>query len=147
MVSVWASAVRAGSRTSSRSIRLQAQVLASGSPGGADPRHATMTSQLHLIEDRSQVGSVRRAASQLAASLGFSAAESGKVALASTEIATNIIKHAGTGRLVLRALEHNGVAGIEMLGLDRGPGIENLTASLRDGESTAGSSGHGLGAL
>jgi hypothetical protein len=34
-----------------------------------------------------------------------------------------------------------------MLGLDRGPGIENVTASLRDGESTAGSSGHGLGAL
>jgi anti-sigma regulatory factor (Ser/Thr protein kinase) len=107
----------------------------------------TLSSQLHLIEDRSQVGSVRRAATQLAGALNFPEVESGKVALAATEIATNILKHAGYGRIVLRALDRSGVAGIELLGLDRGPGIANLTASRRDGESTAGSPGQGLGAL
>jgi anti-sigma regulatory factor (Ser/Thr protein kinase) len=106
-----------------------------------------MNSQLHLLEDRSQVGSTRRAAAELATFLGFSADDCGKVALAATEISTNILKHAGTGRLVLRALERDGVAGIEMLGLDRGPGIADLGSSLRDGQSTAGSSGEGLGAL
>ena len=82
---------------------------------GADLTRA-MSSQLYLIEDRSQVGGARRAGSELAESLGFPANEMGKVALAVTEIATNILKHAGTGRLVLRALERDGVAGIEMLG-------------------------------
>ena len=106
-----------------------------------------MSSQVYLIEDRSQVGGARRAATQLAESLGFPANEIGKVALAATEIATNIFKHAGTGRLVLRALERDGVAGIELLGLDRGPGIPHLASSLRDGQSSAGSAGQGLGAL
>jgi hypothetical protein len=36
---------------------------------------------------------------------------------------------------------------MEILALDRGPGIANLSASLRDGYSTAGSLGAGLGAL
>ena len=106
-----------------------------------------MSSQLHLIEDRSQVGSARRAALLLAGYLGFSPTESGKIALAATEVATNILKHAGTGRLALRALERDGVAGIELLGLDRGPGIADLAASLRDGQSSTGTPGQGLGAL
>jgi anti-sigma regulatory factor (Ser/Thr protein kinase) len=106
-----------------------------------------VNSQLHLIEDRSQVGSARRAASELANTLGFSSVDSGKVALAATEIGTNILKHAGHGRMLLRALERQGIGGVEILGLDRGPGIANLTTSLQDGQSTAGTAGQGLGAL
>jgi anti-sigma regulatory factor (Ser/Thr protein kinase) len=106
-----------------------------------------VSSQLHLLEERSQVGSTRRAASELAISLGFSSVDSGKIALAITEIGTNILKHAGTGRMVLRALEQNGIPGLEILGLDSGPGMANVAASLQDGRSTAGSAGHGLGAL
>jgi len=64
-----------------------------------------------------------------------------------TEAATNIVKHAGTGKILVRALERSGVCGLEMLALDKGPGIRNLQSSLRDGVSTAGSPGTGLGAM
>ena len=36
---------------------------------------------------------------------------------------------------------------MEVLALDRGPGIGNLDQCLRDGFSTAGSSGQGMGAV
>jgi anti-sigma regulatory factor (Ser/Thr protein kinase) len=99
------------------------------------------------IDDRTQVGEARRAAVAMAAALGLGETLAGKVALAVTEAATNIVKHAGTGKLVLRPLARAAAAGLEILALDRGPGIANVTASMRDGYSTAGSMGAGLGAL
>jgi anti-sigma regulatory factor (Ser/Thr protein kinase) len=99
------------------------------------------------IEDRSQVGEARRAAVQMAGSLAFEATQAGKVALAVTEAATNIVKHAGNGKILLAPLARGAGVGMEVLALDRGPGIANLRASLRDGYSTAGSMGAGLGAL
>ena len=99
------------------------------------------------VDDRSQVAEGRRAAADLTRALGFDAAASGNVAIAVTEAATNIIKHAGRGKLVLRSLERSGIGGLEVLALDRGPGIANLANSLRDGHSTSGSLGTGLGAL
>src|SRR5262249_55627825 len=70
----------------------------------------------------------------------------GNVALAVTETATNLVKHAGGGALLLRALQRDGIGGLELLALDRGPGM-NVATSLRDGHSTSGSMGTGLGAL
>ena len=107
-----------------------------------------MLPQVHFqISERSEVGAARRAAVELTESRGFDATQAGKVGLCVTEAATNIVKHAGRGRIVLRALERGGVAGLEVLAVDRGPGIANLTVSLRDGASTAGSPGTGLGAM
>lgn len=103
--------------------------------------------QLIPIQDRSQVGNARRVASQLAASLQFDETRVGQVALVVTEAATNIIKHAGHGCVLLRATNVRATPTIEVLALDRGRGIKNISASLRDGHSTAGSLGSGLGAL
>lgn len=102
---------------------------------------------LFLIEEASQVGNARRGAAELAASLGFDDTQAGKVGIAINECGTNILKHAGRGRLLLNALETNGNRGIEILALDKGPGIANLQSSLRDGYSTTGTMGGGLGAL
>jgi len=99
------------------------------------------------LEGRHHVGDARRAAADLTRRMGFGATEAGTVALAVTEATTNIVKHAGAGKLLLRCLERAGVPGLEALALDRGPGIPDVPASLRDGTSTAGSSGTGLGAL
>ncbi len=79
--------------------------------------------------------------------LGFNETDAGKVALVVTEAATNLIKHAGGGELIVRELRSDGTHGIEILALDKGPGMSNTEASLRDGYSTAGSSGTGLGAI
>jgi anti-sigma regulatory factor (Ser/Thr protein kinase) len=99
------------------------------------------------IDDPSHVGGARRAAAELAASLEFDATQAGKIGIAVNEAGTNIVKHAGRGRLLLRALECDGTAGIEVIALDSGPGINDVAASLRDGHSTQGTMGSGLGAL
>ena len=102
---------------------------------------------LFLLEDRSQVGDARRAALERAESGGFDSELAGKVGLAVTEVATNVLKHAGNGRLLIQSLYRDGIAGIEIIALDKGPGIANVAASLRDGHSTSGTLGGGLGAL
>jgi anti-sigma regulatory factor (Ser/Thr protein kinase) len=100
-----------------------------------------------LLDERSQVGDARRAAVKLAESQGFDAQLAGKVGLAVTEIASNVLKHAGNGRLLLQSLHRDGIGGVEVIGLDKGPGIADVAASLRDGHSTSGTMGGGLGAL
>jgi anti-sigma regulatory factor (Ser/Thr protein kinase) len=99
------------------------------------------------VTESSQVGEARRAATQLAGRLGFGEAEAGKVAVVVTEAASNLVKHGGGGELLLGALERDGVAGIEILALDRGPGMADLGRCLRDGFSTTGTRGTGLGAI
>ena len=106
-----------------------------------------LTQPLFLLEDNSQVGTARRAAIELAQSGGFDSEQAGKVGLAVTEVATNILKHAGRGRLLIHALHRDAIAGVEIIALDKGPGIADVGASLRDGQSTTGTLGGGLGAL
>ncbi|MEJ1966117.1 MAG: ATP-binding protein [Gammaproteobacteria bacterium] len=102
---------------------------------------------LFLLDERSQVGNARRAATALAETLGFDSELTGKAGLAITEIGSNVLKHAGSGRLMLRALQVDDTLGIEIIALDKGPGIADVAASLRDGHSTSGTLGGGLGAL
>lgn len=101
----------------------------------------------HPLADGSQVAAVRRAAVDLCAQLGFDETAAGEVAIVVTEAATNILKHAGHGEILLRPLVERGAHGIEILALDRGPGMANVAASMADGQSTAGSYGVGLGAM
>jgi anti-sigma regulatory factor (Ser/Thr protein kinase) len=83
----------------------------------------------------------------IAADLGLDETERGRVALIATEAATNIAKHASTGELLVRAMVRGDAAGVELLALDRGPGMADVTRCLADGYSTAGSPGTGLGAM
>jgi len=109
---------------------------------GADGRQA-----IFAIAESSQIAAMRRHATDLAARLGFNDTEAGQLAIAVTEAASNLIKHAGHGEVLLRPLNEGPHVGIEMLALDRGPGIGNLHASMQDGASTTGTYGGGLGAM
>lgn len=93
------------------------------------------------------MGEARRIAKKLAESLQFSEADIGRVALVVTEAGTNIVRHAGRGEILLRAFSLNASASLEVLALDKGPGMANVAEALRDGFSTAGSPGLGLGAM
>jgi anti-sigma regulatory factor (Ser/Thr protein kinase) len=107
-----------------------------------------MSNQLHFtVDESSQVAEARRSITVLANSLGFNETETGKAAIAATEIATNLLKHAREGQLLARPLERAGLLGLEILSLDRGPGMANVSQALNDGYSTAGSPGTGLGAI
>ncbi len=106
-----------------------------------------MTAPALTIEESSQVPAARRVATRLAEDLGFDDAGIGNVALVVTEIGTNILKHGGGGQILLLALHEDGVDGLDVIGLDRGQGMGDVEACLRDGYSTAGSPGTGLGAI
>jgi anti-sigma regulatory factor (Ser/Thr protein kinase) len=79
--------------------------------------------------------------------LGMDATRAGQLAIVITEAATNIIKHAGDGRMLVSSVTHGGQRCIEVLALDSGPGIANLAQAMQDGVSTAGTAGTGLGAM
>jgi anti-sigma regulatory factor (Ser/Thr protein kinase) len=99
------------------------------------------------IEEGSQVSAARRVAIRLAEDLGFDDTGVGNVALVVTEIGTNILKHGGGGQILLLAVREGGVDGLDVIGLDRGQGMADVERCLRDGYSTAGSPGTGLGAI
>jgi anti-sigma regulatory factor (Ser/Thr protein kinase) len=99
------------------------------------------------VRDPSQVAGARREAAALGAMVGLGETALGKLAIAVTEASTNLVKHGGGGVIVLRPLERALALGVEVLALDQGRGIANPGKSLRDGVSTSGSPGTGLGAL
>ena len=99
------------------------------------------------VAEQSQVGQARRLASEQAKSAGLNDERAGRVALVATELATNLIKHAGQGYLILNRFADADGEGAELLSLDKGPGIVDLNRALSDGYSTAGSLGGGLGAV
>lgn len=99
------------------------------------------------IREPSAVSQARRTFSHLASDIGFSEADAGRVALVTTEMATNLLKHSGGGELIVSETQGGGARGLDLLALDTGPGIEDLDRALIDGYSTAGSSGTGLGAM
>jgi len=100
------------------------------------------------IRDASAAGHARREAADLAQTLGFSDTEIGRLGIIVTEAATNLVKHAGGGELLLRTLGGNGTrGGVGVLALDRGPGFRDASEAMRDGFSSSGSPGTGLGAI
>lgn len=97
------------------------------------------------VEDRSQVAQVRRAAEASAGALGFDDVRAGEAAIVATELSTNLLRHAGSGEVMLRSSPATGE--LDVIAWDRGPGIRDVARSMRDGFSTAGGSGTGLGAV
>jgi anti-sigma regulatory factor (Ser/Thr protein kinase) len=105
------------------------------------------TQHAYPIVHASDISAARRAGQKLALELGFNETRAGQLALIVTEAGTNLLKHAGEGMLYLNVAQSEGVPGVDVLAVDNGPGIADLDACLRDGMSTAGTAGTGLGAL
>lgn len=103
--------------------------------------------QAVAVRDVTQVAEARRSAVAVARNLGFNDEETGRVAIAATELATNLIKHGSGGELLVGPFEDASGSGLECLALDKGRGMPDVEACLRDGYSTAGSPGTGLGAI
>lgn len=97
------------------------------------------------MEDGSRVGEARRHAAQLAEQCRFDAVDAGRLALVVTELATNLVRHARGGRLLVTARPAR--AEVEVLAIDQGPGIDDVDRCMHDGFSTRGTAGTGLGAV
>jgi anti-sigma regulatory factor (Ser/Thr protein kinase) len=99
------------------------------------------------VEDPSAAAACRGAALTLADRLEFPESRINQLALAVTEAASNLCKHAAQGSMLLRISRGDGGPGIEMVTIDAGPGFRDADAALRDGHSTSGTLGIGLGAI
>ncbi|MGH3218377.1 MAG: ATP-binding protein [Streptosporangiaceae bacterium] len=89
----------------------------------------------------------RNAAATMAGLLRFPAARADQLALAVTEAASNLHKHAEQGSLLLCVSRDAEPPGIALVTIDAGPGLPDVGAAWRDGHSTAGTLGIGLGAI
>lgn len=81
---------------------------------------------------------------EMASQLRFSSSELTLIATAISEVTRNILSYAGRGELRLRLVREGQRAGVSIVASDRGPGIADLAAAMRDGYSTSGSLGLGL---
>ncbi|MDX3660113.1 ATP-binding protein/SpoIIE family protein phosphatase [Streptomyces sp. ID05-26A] len=99
------------------------------------------------VEETAQVGRIRRTATSLAERLGFTATRTAEIGLAATEIGTNLHKHARQGVVLVRTVRGVEDSAVEIVALDRGPGISDLALAWEDGHSTTGTLGVGLGTV
>ena len=99
------------------------------------------------VEDASAVAACRQAVQTMAERLRFPASRIGQLAIAVTEAASNLHKHAEQGSLLLCVNRDGPSPGIDLVTIDAGPGVRDVSAAVRDGHSTAGSLGVGLGAI
>jgi anti-sigma regulatory factor (Ser/Thr protein kinase) len=98
------------------------------------------------ISDEAQIGAARRAVHDYASHLGFSETEQAEIDIVVQEIGTNAASYA-TGGGWLHYTTTLGSTGLELFYWDTGPGIYDLDRVVRDGVSTSGSLGAGMGAI
>lgn len=98
------------------------------------------------MTEKTQAAEARRLARELARSLHFPETQAEQVAIVLTEAGNNLALHAHGGEILLSDGETSDGPYIDMLAVDRGPGM-HPERCLEDGYSTAGTSGTGLGAI
>ncbi len=99
------------------------------------------------VSETSQTGEARRRAAALADELNMSEERRGEIALVTTEMATNLVKHAGRGHILFRSLQEGSHGGLQITSVDKGPGIADISRALQDGPLSSGSLGSGLGTI
>ncbi|CAL9647292.1 ATP-binding SpoIIE family protein phosphatase [Streptomyces sp. Tu 3180] len=103
------------------------------------------------VQDSTRVRDVRVAAEEAAALAGLDERRTAAVSLVATELATNLLKHARDGEVLVDVVDppvlREGRTGraVQIAAIDHGPGIADVAGALRDGFTTARSLGAGLG--
>jgi serine/threonine-protein kinase RsbT len=87
----------------------------------------------------------RQKARELMQAMGFSLLAQTRIVTAVSELARNIVVHAGQGLVTVKAMEKSDRKGIECVFQDKGPGIQNIEQAMSQGFSTSRSLGLGLG--
>jgi serine/threonine-protein kinase RsbT len=97
------------------------------------------------IRESDEVALVRHAVRDWAIELGFSLIDQTKIVTAASELARNTVVHGKGGKVHLEVLEQNGSRGLRLTFQDQGPGIPDIDVALKDGYTTGGGLGLGLG--
>jgi anti-sigma regulatory factor (Ser/Thr protein kinase) len=99
------------------------------------------------VRDASAAGHARRVVTELAERAGLGPVDVERARVVVTEAATNLVKHANGGELLLHGVHVQGHRGVSVLALDTGHGMASVGEAMRDGFSTVGTAGTGLGAM
>ena len=99
------------------------------------------------VRERSQIAEARWRALDAAARANLDDVDGARLGLIATEAASNLVKHAGGGEILVGPVPAERGIGVDLIAIDRGRGIANVEQALVDGFSTAGSAGTGLGGI
>ena len=102
------------------------------------------TEPLH-IGDQNDVVRIRHAVRAATIELGFSVVDQTKIVTAASELARNTLVHGHGGHCVIEVLQHDGRTGLKLSFQDQGPGIPDIQLALKDGYTSGGGMGLGLG--
>lgn len=104
------------------------------------PQHAAFA-----MGDATCVGQARRHGAVASQRVGLDDVQAAQVGIVVTELGNNLVNHASDGALFIAAYDDR--REVEVVAVDRGPGIADVARSLTDGFSTGGTLGTGLGAV
>ena len=106
---------------------------------------AVLRHETRPIRAPEDVVAVRKVVREWAIAVGFSLVDQTKIVTAASELARNTMHHGGGGTVRLEALNDGDRRGLRLVFEDQGPGIGDLERAMRDGFSTGGGLGLGLG--
>lgn len=102
-----------------------------------------------ILRERATLGEVRHEVRRAAAMARLREVDAARTGIVAAEMASNLLKHAARGGEILINTwgPLKGAGTVELIAIDRGPGMANPSLAFSDGYSTAGSPGTGLGAM
>ena len=104
-----------------------------------------LRSDLVPIKTSGDIVTVRQLARTRAVELGFSLVDQTKIVTAASELARNTLDYGLGGTALLESLTEGTRKGLRLTFEDNGPGIANFDLALKDGYTTGGGLGLGLG--
>jgi serine/threonine-protein kinase RsbT len=104
-----------------------------------------MSDEVHIeVERDADIVPARAGGRALASQMGFSRTDATLIATAISEVARNIVVHAGSGEIVVRREDGIDRYGLMVEARDSGPGIPDVEAAMEEGYGTKGGLGLGL---
>ncbi len=88
---------------------------------------------------------MRSAVRQAAIAQGLSLVDQTKIVTAASELARNALDYGGGGAVDVELVQNGTRPGVRLPFVDRGPGIADIEQALKDGYTTGGGLGLGLG--
>jgi serine/threonine-protein kinase RsbT len=88
---------------------------------------------------------MRQCVREQAIALGFSLVDQTKLVTAASELGRNILNYGGGGEMQMVRLSEGSRTGLKLIFADKGPGIPDIELAMKDGYTTGGGMGLGLG--
>jgi serine/threonine-protein kinase RsbT len=97
------------------------------------------------LSSQEDVVIVRQSTRALAVEIGLTIVDQTKLVTAASELARNTVIHGGGGKATLQIVKDGSKQGVRLVFEDTGPGIADLERAMRDGYTSGGGLGLGLG--